>query len=491
MARKVLVANRGEIVLRVARTCERIGGYEPYAIYSEADKDSLHVRKCKAAVNIGGFSPSDSYLRIDKVIAAAEKLGCDMVHPGYGFLAENAAFSAACRTAGIDFVGPMPSTLELTGDKARSREVASRIAPVLEGGEVIGIDKAEELAQQIGYPVIIKAVRGGGGRGLRVARSEEELQREFGLSQKESLLSFGSDRLYIEKYLEHPRHIEVQVLSDGKDAIHLGERECSVQRRHQKLIEETPSPALNPDMRKELVETATAVMKNVGYQNAGTVEFLFNKGKFYFMEVNARVQVEHPITEQVTGIDIVEQQLNIASGKGLMLKQDDIAFRGHAMECRINAEHPITFAPYPGLIDEFVPPNDGFRIDTAAFPGYSIPPFYDSLIAKLICHTYDRATTIENMKMALQSFRISGIPTTIPFHLSALHDRRFIDGVYDTSFVESLKQFSPPDGERAAAVLSILPRRFKLQTLRPTVDTWMESQRDFVRTGANHPAQGW
>ena len=477
MARKLLIANRGEIVLRIIKTCEKIGGFAPCAVFSEADKNALYLRKCSDTFAIGGLLPSESYLRIDKMIEAAEKMGCDIVHPGYGFLAENAAFSAACSSAGLAFVGPNAETLGLTGDKAKAKQVGSMVAPTLQGKEVTSEIKATELAQEIGYPVIVKAVRGGGGRGLRVARSREELQQAFGASQKEAMLSFGSGRLYIERYLERPRHIEVQVIADDDKAIHLGERECSVQRRHQKLIEETPSLALTPDKREELLKTAIALMKAVRYKNAGTVEFLFDAGRFYFMEVNARVQVEHPITEQVTGVDIVEQQLRVASGEGLGVSQDGISFSGHAIECRINAEHPFTFAPHPGIITKFLPPGkEGARIDTAAYPGYSVPPFYDSLIAKLVCHSSSRSGAIEKMKEALMSFQIGGIPTTIPFHLSALNDNRFVEGNYDTSFVDGLKPFAPVEAAVAAAVMSLLPKRIRFVKAGAEADRWAQAR---------------
>jgi acetyl-CoA carboxylase biotin carboxylase subunit len=470
--KRVLIANRGEIVLRVARTCNRLG-YSPCGIYSEADKDSLHIKSCQEAISIGGFTPTESYLRVDKVIDAATKLGCEMIHPGYGFLAENSSFAASCERSGFTFIGPSSSTLELSGDKARAREVASSIAPVLPGKEVSNESEALGFAEKIGFPIIVKAVKGGGGRGLRTVYSAEELKQAFASSRDEALISFGSGRVYIEKYLENPRHIEVQILGDSKTgenggAINLGERECSVQRRHQKLIEETPSAALTPDNRAKLLETATAIAAKMKYDNAGTVEFLFKGGAFYFMELNSRIQVEHPITEMVTGVDIVEQQLRIASGDGIAFKQGDVSFHGHAIECRLNAEHPMTFAPFPGVVEKFVPPLSGtasgdksVRIDTALYSGYSIPPYYDSLIAKLICHAADRGQAIQTMREALISTRITGVPTTIPFHLSALNDSRFLQGNYDTSFVSDLKPYSVKSGEKAAALFAVLPRRLR------------------------------
>ncbi len=464
MTKRVLIANRGEIVLRVARTSSRLG-LEPCGIFSEADKESLHIKYCKEAVNIGGLLPSESYLRMDKIIEAAKKMGCELIHPGYGFLAENLEFSLLCKNEGFIFVGPSPHSMNLSGDKAKAREVASRVAPILDGKEVSNESEALDLAKRIGYPIILKAVKGGGGRGLRVVESANDLSKAFRSSKSEAMLSFSSDRVYIEKYLVNPRHIEVQILGDhDSKVIQLGERDCSIQRRHQKLIEETPSPALTNDIRAEMIEKAISVTKEMSYDNAGTVEFLFKDGNFYFMEINARIQVEHPITEEVTGIDIVEQQLGIAMSLGLKLNQEEVRFRGHAIECRINAEHPMTFAPYPGRVTKFIPPKEdyGVRIDTALYSGYSIPPFYDSLIAKLICHDENRSKAIDKMRKSLLSFRISGIPSTIPFHLSALNDQQFLHGNYDTDFVNRLRPFASEDGEIAAALFSVMPKRIQI-----------------------------
>ena len=432
MFKKVLIANRGEIVIRVAKTCRKLD-LRPCGIYSDADKDSLHIRHCEEVLNIGGSSPSESYLRMDKIINAAQKLGCDFIHPGYGFLAENLEFSELCRKEGIIFVGPSPEVMKLSGDKVRARKVASKVASIVDGDVVSKVSNALDLANKIGYPVILKAAKGGGGRGLRIVTTADELKVAFASSRNEAIMSFGSDRVYIEKYIENPRHIEVQILGDDSNIIHLGERECSVQRRNQKLIEETPSPALTNESREKITNTAIAVMKEMRYNNAGTVEFLFKEGNFYFMEVNSRIQVEHAITEEVTGIDIVAEQLHISSGEGLSIKQEDVKPRGHAIECRINAEHPISFVPFPGMVKHFVPTiGKGIRVDTFLYSGYSIPPFYDSLVAKLICTGENRGDTIRMMKEALFSFRISGIPTTIPFHISALSDNRFLEGNYDT-----------------------------------------------------------
>jgi acetyl-CoA carboxylase, biotin carboxylase subunit len=476
LASKILIANRGEIVMRVARTCKKLSMI-PYGIYSDADQNSLHIKYCEKAINIGGTTAAESYLRSNKIIDAAREMECDLIHPGYGFLAENLEFAELCKKEGFVFVGPSSEALKVSGDKVRAKEIASRVAPVVQGKEVSKNDDALRLAEDIGYPVIVKAAKGGGGRGLRIARTPDELNNVFNSAKNESIISFGSDRLYIEKYLDNPRHIEVQILGDNSRIIHLGERECSVQRRHQKLVEETPSPALTSNSREIITKTAIAIMNEIKYDNAGTVEFLFKDGSFYFMEVNSRIQVEHPITEEVTGIDIVEQQLHIASGDGLTVKQEDVKFTGHALECRINAEHPLSFVPFPGTVKDFVPPEgSGIRVDSALYPGYTIPPFYDSLIGKLICHSENRAETIEKMKQSLLSFRISGIPSTIPFHLSALNDKRFLEGDYNTSFVTGLKPYSIREGEIAAAILSQIPKKIKFVKTSSEQNTWMKSR---------------
>ncbi len=476
---KLLIANRGEIATRIIKSCNKLG-IIPCGVYSEADKNSVYVKSLNVALNIGGLTATDSYLRMDKIVSAAKKLGCDMIHPGYGFLAENLEFSELCKKEDLVFVGPSPEVLELSGDKLRAKHVASRVAPVLEGKEVSKEDEALKVARDIGYPVILKAARGGGGRGLRIARSPADISNVIDASRKESMISFGSDQLFVEKYIENPRHIEVQILGDKSTIIQLGERECSVQRRHQKLIEETPSPALTQDTRQEITDTAIAIMKEMKYDSAGTVEFLFKDEDFYFMEVNSRIQVEHPITEEVTGVDLVEQQLNIASGTGLTIKQEEVKPKGHAIECRINAEHPLSFIPFAGTIKSFSPPFDTkhVRIDTALSTGSTVPPYYDSLIAKLICFGDNRFAAIERMKQSLSLFRISGIPTTIPFHLSALNDKRFIDGSYDTSFVDKLKPYSTQDGEVASAILCQLPRKIKflINEGNSNENAWMKSK---------------
>jgi acetyl-CoA carboxylase, biotin carboxylase subunit len=462
MNSRVLIANRGEIAIRIAKTCRKLG-IKPFGIYSEADRDSLHIKYCDEAVNIGGSLPLESYLCVDKVIDSANRLGCDMIHPGYGFLSESSSFVKRCEKERFIFVGPSVDVMAISGDKVRTKRAASKVAPVVDGDEVSNEEEAFSLIDKIGYPVILKAVEGGGGRGLRILRSAEEIQERFASAQAESMMSFGSGRVYIERYLENPKHIEVQIVADSSDVIQLGERECSIQRRHQKLIEETPSAALTHETRAVILRTAVAIMKEIGYDSAGTVEFLFKDNNFYFMEINARIQVEHPITEVVTGVDIVEQQLRAASGNGISINQETILPEGHAIECRINAEHPLSFAPYLGKVKEFVTPEgQGIRVDSALYPGYSIPQFYDSLIAKLICYGSDRRKAIERMKFSLSVLRISGIPTSIPFHISALNDIRFIDGSYNTSFVDKVKPYSAEDGELAAAVLSALAKSTEL-----------------------------
>ena len=483
--KNVLIANRGEIAIRVARTCKKLG-LHPYGIYSDADKDSLHIKYCEQSLNIGGSLPQESYLKAEKVIDAANKLGCDYIHPGYGFLSENPKFVENCTSEDVIFIGPPLDAMIISGDKVRARNVASKVAPVVDGIEVSNESDARKEAGRIGYPIILKAVEGGGGRGLRIVNSHQELANAYLSSRSESMIGFGSERVYIEKYIENPRHIEVQIIADDRDIIHLGERECSIQRRHQKLIEETPSPALSPKKRNEISQTAIEIMKEIGYKNAGTVEFLFKDNRFYFMEVNARIQVEHPITEAVTGVDIVEQQLLVALGKGLSVNQQNINPRGHAIECRINAEHPINFIPFPGIVKNFsIPKGDGIRVDTALYAGYSIPTFYDSLIAKLICWGNNRHEAIEKMKNSLLSFRISGIPSTIPFHISALNDTRFNDGYYDTTFIDKMRSFSARDGDIAAAVFFLLPKRIEFlrgneEEQQQQQDPWMNSRFDWV-----------
>jgi len=479
---KILIANRGEIAIRIAQTCKKMN-LIPCGIYSDADTSSLHVKHCKEAINIGGRLPQESYLDIAKIIDAAKKLDCNLIHPGYGFLSENQKFTKICKREGITFIGPSTEAMGLTGDKVQAKKIASKVAPVIEGREISNETDALTLSEKIGFPVILKAVEGGGGRGLRIVKKIEDLKQAFLSSKNESVLGFGSDRIYIEKYIENPRHIEVQILSDNSEILHLGERECSIQRRHQKLIEETPSPALSHEKRNQITDIAKNIIKELDYDNAGTVEFLYKNGEFYFMEVNARIQVEHPITELVTGIDIVEQQIQIATGKGLLIKQKDINFKGHAIECRINAEHPLSFIPYPGIVKNFIPPKGtNIRVDTALYSGYSIPIYYDSLISKLICWGSSRNEIIEKMKNALFEFRISGIPSTIPFHISALNDTRFVDGKYDTSFIDKLTTFSEKKGEIAAAIFAQIPKKLQLVKTdeKNNQDKWMKNRLGWI-----------
>ncbi|HEX5186367.1 MAG TPA: acetyl-CoA carboxylase biotin carboxylase subunit [Nitrososphaeraceae archaeon] len=478
---KILIANRGEIAVRIAKTCKKLN-LIPCGIYSDADQYSLHIKQCQDTINIGGHLPQESYLNINKIIYAAKKLGCDSIHPGYGFLSENSNFADICEREGFIFIGPSSRAMNLTGDKVKAKEVASKVSPVIPGREVSNENDAVDFSNIIGFPVMLKAVEGGGGRGLRIVKNAVDLKQAFLSSKTESNLSFGSDRIYIEKYIEKPRHIEVQILSDHSNIVHLGERECSIQRRHQKLIEETPSPALTKDQRKMITEIAKNIIKEMEYHNAGTIEFLFKDGKFYFMEVNARIQVEHPITEEVTGIDIIEQQLRIASGEGMSINQEDIKSKGHAIECRINAEHPINFVPYPGIVRKFIPPHGkNIRIDTALYSGYSIPIFYDSLISKLICFGNTRTEAIDIMKKSLLSFRISGVPSTIPFHISALNDRRFVDGQYDTSFVDEMNRYTEKNGEIAAAIFIEYPKKIQfVKSSENTYDNWMRNRLDWI-----------
>ncbi|HXT82976.1 MAG TPA: biotin carboxylase N-terminal domain-containing protein [Verrucomicrobiae bacterium] len=473
---KILIANRGEIAIRIAKTCKRLG-FLPCGIYSTADKNSLHIKYCKESMELGGTYPIDNYLNMYKIIDAAKKMDCNLIHPGYGFLAEKSEFAELCIKEGFVFVGPSPNVLTISGNKILSKKISSSFISVAEGKEVSNEDEALELANKIGYPVILKATKGGGGRGLRILRHQHELLDSFIASKKETMTSFGSDKIFIEKYIENPRHIEVQVIGDKSNVIHLGERECSIQRRYQKLIEETPSTALNDDLRGFITKKAVEIMKQIGYDNAGTVEFLFKDGTFYFMEINSRIQVEHPITEIVTGVDIVEQQLNISSGKGLTLEQDTIKTKGHAIECRINAENPFTFVPYPGLVKYFVPiEDDNIRIDSHLYSGYIIPPFYDSLIAKVISFGKNRSESIQRMNNALSSCRISGVPTIIPFHISALHDNRFLSGNYDTSFINDLKYYSDKNTEIAAAIFVHLPKKIDYIEKRDKNDPWIQSR---------------
>jgi acetyl-CoA carboxylase biotin carboxylase subunit len=444
MFRKVLVANRGEIALRVLRACRELD-IATVAVFSEADRESLHVRLADESVCIGPPPPAQSYNHIARLISAAEVTGADAIHPGYGFLSENAHFAEVCASCNFTFIGPTPEMIRKMGDKAVARRTMKDAGlPVVPGSEGVlaDVDEALALAKTIGFPVIIKASAGGGGRGMRVAWDEKQLRAGFGIAQAEAGAAFNNDAVYLEKYIARPRHIEFQLFGDSKGhLIHLGERECSVQRNHQKLIEESPSPFLSPEQRKKVGEMAVSGAQSIGYLNAGTMEFLFDQdGSFYFMEMNTRIQVEHPVTEEVTGLDLVKEQIRVAAGEPLSVKQDEVEWTGHAIECRINAEDfEHGFRPSPGKIGYWYKPGGpGLRVDSHVYGGYSVPPYYDSMIGKLIAYGKDRPEAIRRMEIALEEMIVDGIKTTIPFHRLALKDPRFRDGDLDTHFVEKL-----------------------------------------------------
>ena len=456
MFKKILIANRGEVALRIIYACRELG-IKTVAVYSEADENSLHVRFADEDVCIGPARSADSYLNVPAVISAAEITGADAIHPGYGFLSESAYLAEVCEACHIKFIGPSPQVIRLMGDKARARRVMKKAGvPILPGsdGPIESEDKAIKAAKDIGYPVIIKATAGGGGRGMRVVRAVGELAQAFKTAQREAEAAFGVGDVYLEKYVESPRHIEFQVLGDQHGAVvHLGERECSIQRRHQKLLEESPSPALSERMRRRMGAIVIDAAKAVQYTNAGTFEFLMDPdGRFYFMEVNTRLQVEHPVTEMVTGVDIVKEQIRIAAGERLDFKQSEITFTGHSIECRVNAEDPETFVPSPGLIHAFsVPGGPGVRVETFAHSDCTVSPYYDSMIAKIIVHGRDRQEAIARMKRTLEMTVIEGIKTSIPLHLRILGDADFIAGKLSTSFMERLLS-RPPQGRLAEAV---------------------------------------
>ncbi|HVZ76609.1 MAG TPA: acetyl-CoA carboxylase biotin carboxylase subunit [Gemmatimonadaceae bacterium] len=441
MFKKVLIANRGEIALRVIRACRELG-IQTVAVYSEADRESLHVRFADDDVCIGPPPARDSYLRIPRIIAAAEITGADAIHPGYGFLAENAEFAETCAASNIAFIGPTAEQIRVMGDKAAARKAMTAVGvPIVPGtpGPVEDADEALEFAKQIGFPVIIKAAAGGGGKGMRVAKDVDDFARSFQLARSEALGAFGNGDVYVEKYLARPRHIEFQILGDMHGhVIHLGERDCSVQRRHQKLIEEAPSPAVTPDLRARMGAAAVAGAKAINYVGAGTIEMLLDTdGSFYFMEMNTRIQVEHPVTENLTGVDLVKEQIRVAAGEPLSITEMP-PLRGHVIEVRVNAEDPArNFQPSPGKIVTFHPPGGpGVRLDSHVYAGYTVPPYYDSLIAKLICQGRDRAEAIARMRVALDSFVIEGVTTTIPFLGRVMHNERFVRGEVDTKFLE-------------------------------------------------------
>ena len=441
MFRKILIANRGEIALRVIRACKEMG-IRTVAVYSEADRESLHVRFADEEVCIGPPPARDSYLNIPRIIAAAEITGADAIHPGYGFLAENAEFSEICERSEITFIGPTPDQIRQMGDKATARRTMQEVGvPIVPGTDAIADpEEALEAARGIGFPVLIKAAAGGGGKGMRVAKDEDEFVRQFAMAKNEAAAAFNDDTVYVEKYLARPRHLEFQVLGDQHGrVIHLGERDCSIQRRHQKLIEEAPSPALSADLRQRMGDAAVRGAKAIDYVGAGTIEMLLDDdGSFYFMEMNTRIQVEHPVTELVTGYDLVKEQIRAAAGLPLSIPEGPVELRGHAIECRINAEDPYrNFAPSPGTINTFHPPGGpGVRIDTHAYAGYRVPPFYDSLLGKLIVHGATREEALARMRHSLASFVVEGVHTTIPFLLEIMDSEGFVSGDVDTKFLE-------------------------------------------------------
>ena len=457
MFKKILIANRGEVALRIIFACRELG-IKTVAVYSEADENSLHVRFADEDVCIGPARSADSYLNVPAVISAAEITGADAIHPGYGFLSESAYLAEVCEACHIRFIGPDPQVIRLMGDKARARRVMKKAGvPVLPGsdGPIENEEKALKLAKDIGYPVIVKATAGGGGRGMRVVRAPGELSHAVKTAQREAEAAFGVPDVYIEKYVESPRHIEFQILGDHHGSVvHLGERECSIQRRHQKLVEESPSPALSEKMRRKMGGIVIDAAKAVQYTNAGTFEFLMDSdGRFYFMEANTRLQVEHPVTEMVTGIDIVKEQIRIAAGERLAFKQSEVTFTGHSIECRVNAEDPETFVPSPGVIHVFsVPGGPGVRVETFAHSECTISPYYDSMIAKIIVHGRDRQEAIARMKRTLEMTVIEGIKTSIPLHLRILNDPDFIAGKLSTSFMERFLARPGSGGRLAEAV---------------------------------------
>lgn len=446
MIKKLLIANRGEIAVRIIRACKELG-IETVAVFSEADRDSLHVQLADEAFCVGPTASKDSYLNFTNIISVATLTGSDAIHPGYGFLAENADFAELCQECNIIFVGPSADAISKMGTKDVARETMRKAGvPIVPGSQGIIKDSGDavSLANDIGYPVIIKATAGGGGKGIRVAKTEQELIKGIQITQQEAATAFGNPGVYIEKYIEDFRHVEIQVMADSLgNVIHLGERDCTIQRRLQKLLEETPSPALSAEMREIMGRAAVKAAEAVNYTGAGTVEFIFDylENKFYFMEMNTRIQVEHPVTEMVTGIDLIKEQIKVASGSALSVKQEDVVFNGWSIECRINAENPEkNFMPSPGKIEMYLPPGGlGVRVDSAVYPGYSIPPYYDSMIAKLITYGATREEAIARMKRALGEFVIEGISTTIPFHQKLLEHETFVSGEFNTKFLEIYK----------------------------------------------------
>ncbi|SEQ87428.1 acetyl-CoA carboxylase, biotin carboxylase subunit [Faunimonas pinastri] len=441
MFKKILIANRGEIALRILRACKELG-IETVAVHSTADADAMHVRLADESVCIGPPAASESYLNIPRIVAACEITGAEAVHPGYGFLSENARFADILDAHGIAFIGPSADHIRIMGDKIQAKETAIRLGiPVVPGSEGALRDEAEAqaVADKMGYPVLIKAAAGGGGRGMKVAETAEDLPKALATAKAEARAAFGDDAVYLEKYLSKPRHIEVQVIGDGKGkAVHLGERDCSLQRRHQKVWEEALAPTITPEERERIGGIVASAMAGLGYSGAGTIEFLYENGEFYFIEMNTRLQVEHPVTEAVTGIDLVVEQIRVAAGEGLSFSQEDVKFAGHAIECRINAENPLTFAPSPGRITYYHPPGGlGVRVDSGVYQGYAVPPNYDSLIGKLIVYGRDRQETLARLRRALDEIVVDGIQTTVPLFRDLANEPDIIAGNYDIRWLET------------------------------------------------------
>jgi acetyl-CoA carboxylase biotin carboxylase subunit len=440
MFEKVLIANRGEIALRIHRACREMG-IRTVAVHSTADADAMHVRLADESVCIGPPPSRESYLNIQAILSAAAITGVDAIHPGIGFLSENQKFAAMVEEHGFVFIGPAPEHIAVMGDKVKAKETAKSLGiPVVPGSEgSVSDSEAAAIANKIGFPVLVKAAAGGGGKGMKIANSAAELSQALNLARKEAKANFGDDTLYLEKYLSHPRHIEIQILADGHgNVVHLGERDCSLQRRHQKVLEEAPSPALNANQRADIGRLAADAMRRLGYRSAGTIEFLYQDGAFYFIEMNTRLQVEHPVTEMITGIDLVREQIRVATGAPLAITQEAVTFNGHAIECRINAENPETFMPSPGRVSDYHAPGGlGVRVDSALYAGYRVPPTYDSLIAKLIVHGSSRNECLMRLRRALEEFVIGGIDTTIPLHQRLISAPEFIDGAYDIRWLEN------------------------------------------------------
>jgi acetyl-CoA carboxylase biotin carboxylase subunit len=451
---KLLIANRGEIALRIHRACHEIG-IKTVAVHSTADSDAMHVRLADETVCIGPPPATESYLNIPNIISAAEIVHADAIHPGYGFLSENAQFAEIVESHNIIWVGPKPEHIRLMGDKIEAKRTAAKLGlPLVPGSEgpIVSVKQAKKLAAEIGYPVLIKAASGGGGRGMKVVPAEEQLESLMSQAASEARSAFGDDTVYMEKYLGDPRHIEFQVLGDGEgEAIHLGERDCSIQRRHQKLLEEAPSPAITPEERERMGEIVRKAMSEMAYRGVGTIEFLYEDGEFYFIEMNTRLQVEHPVTEMISGIDLVREQIRVASGEGMGCTQDQVVLHGHAIECRINAEDPETFAPSPGLVKNYVAPGGmHVRVDSGLYTGYKVPPYYDSMIGKLIVYGNNRERCIRRLRRALEEYVVEGMKTTIPLHQKLVRDPEFLAGDYTIKWLEQWLTREHEQGSEAA-----------------------------------------